>query len=178
MRKLLVVLCALTALLSVTAFALASEPTAGTLSVDDGKGLVMIELRGSVLGRIGNGTLRVTDLTPNDRYVPLVTGRKLKEERLGPRAVLYRGQGLRFRLVGGGYRLVARGSGMAVSAVGRGWVVLDGDPKFFGDEAGIYSFDGVDCSVEPLSCTPLPTEPQRFLLEPPAAEPPSPKVRS
>jgi hypothetical protein len=177
MRKLLVLLCALIALLSVTAFASAGEPTAGTLSVERGKGLVMIELRGSVLGRIGTGTLRVTDLTPNDRYAPLVVGRKLKEERLSPRTVLYRGQGLRFRLVGGGYRMVARGSGMAVSAVGRGWVVLDGDPKFLGDEAGIYSFDGVDCSLEPLSCTPLPTEPERFLLEPPAPEPPSPKVK-
>ena len=177
MRKLLVLLCALTALASSTV-ASAGEPTAGTLSVERGKGLVMIELRGSVLGRIGNGTLRVTDLTPYDRYAPLVTGRKLKEERLGPRTVLYRGQGVRFRLVGGGYRLVARGSGMAVSAVGRGWVVLDGDPKFVGDEAGIYSFGGVDCSVEPLACTPLPTEPERFLLEPAPPEPPTPTVKS
>jgi hypothetical protein len=178
MRKLLAMLCALTALLSTAAFAWAGEPTVGTLSLERGKGVVMIELRGSVLGRIGTGTLRVTDLTPNDRYGPLVSGRKLREERIGPRTVFYRGQGLRFRLVGGGYRLVARGSGMAVSAVGRGWVVLDGEPKFVGDEAGVYSFDGVDCSVEPLSCTPLPTEPERFLLEPPPAEPPTPKVRS
>jgi hypothetical protein len=177
MRKLLFALPALTALFVATAFAWAGEPSAGTLSVERGKGLVTIELRGSVLGRIGTGTLRVTDLTPNDRFAPLVVGRRMKEERLGPRTVLYRGQGLRFRLVGGGYRMVARGSGMAVSAVGRGWVVLDGDPRFLGDEAGIYSFDGVDCGVEPLSCTPLPTEPERFLLEPPPEEPPTPKAR-
>jgi hypothetical protein len=176
MRKLLLLVCALTALASST-IASGAEPTAGTLSVERGKGLVMVEVRGSMLGRIGTGTLRVTDLTPNDRYGALVTGRKLKEERVGPRTVVYRGQGLRFRMVGGGYRMVARGSGMAVSAVGRGWVVLDGDPKFLGDEAGIYSLDGVDCSVEPLGCTPLPADPQRFVLEAPPAEPPTPLTK-
>jgi hypothetical protein len=177
MRKLLGLLCALTALTAST-IASAGEPSAGTLSVDDGKGLVMIDLRGSVLGRIGSGTLRVTDLTPNDRYAPLVNGRKVTQERLGARTTIYRGQGLRFRLVGGGYRMVARGSGIAVSAVGRGWVVLDGDPKFFGDDAGVYSLGGTDCSVEPLTCTPLPTEPERFLLEPSPPELPQPKVKS
>jgi hypothetical protein len=166
MRKLLV-LCALTALVSATANALAVPPDAGTLSVEQGKGVVMIDLRGSVLGRVSNGSLRVTDQTPLDRYAPVVVGRKLTQERIGPRTVLYRGQGLRFRLLGGGYRMVARGSGITVSAVGRGVVVLDAEPKYFGDDTGVYSLDGVDCSVEPLTCTPLPSEPERFTLEPP-----------
>jgi hypothetical protein len=169
MRKLSVLLCAL-ALASVPTLAWGAQPTSGTLSVERGKGLVMIELRGSVLGRVANGSVRVTDLTPNDRYAPIVAGKKLKEDRLGPRTVLYRGQALRFRMVGGGYRMYVRGSGITVSAVGRGFVTLDGDPKFFGDDAGVYSFDGVDCSVEPLSCTPLPTDPQKFTLEPPVED--------
>jgi hypothetical protein len=176
MRKLLV-LCALTVLASVTAVASAGEPTAGTLSVERGKGVVMIDLRGSVLGRLSNGTLRVTDQTPNDRYFAVVVGRKLTQERVGARTVLYRGQGLRFRMLGGGYRLVARGSGITVSAVGRGVVVLDAEPKFLGDDAGVYSLEGVDCSAEPLTCTPLPSDPERFVLEPaPPPEEPSPKV--
>ena len=151
MRKLLV-LCALTALvLGDLRRRGQSRPTAGTLSVERGKGVVMIELRGSVLGRLSNGTLRVTDQTPNDRYAAVVVGRKLTQERIGPRTILYRGQGLRFRMLGGGYRMVARGSGITVSAVGRGIVVLDAEPKYFGDDTGVYSLDGVDCSVEPLT---------------------------
>ena len=63
--------------------------------------------------------------------------------------------------------MVARGSGIDVSAVGRGVVMLDGEPRFAGDDVGVYSLDGVDCSVEPELCTPLPTEPERFALEPP-----------
>jgi hypothetical protein len=169
MRKLVVLLCALTALAAATV-AWAAEPTGGTLSVERGRGTVMIDLKGSIVGRITNGALRVTDHTPLDRYAAVVSGRKLTETRLGPRTVLYRGQGLRFRMVGGGYRMVARGWGITVSAVGRGTVVLDAEQRFVGDDTGVYSLDGTDCSVEPLSCTPLPIEAERYDLEPPAPE--------
>jgi hypothetical protein len=172
MRKLVLVLCVVCALAVGGSGAWAGEPTGGTLSLERGRGVVTIELRGSVLGRLNVGTLRVTDLTPNDRYTALVVGRKLTQERIGPRTVLYRGQGLRYRMLGGGYKIVARGSGITLSAVGRGVVVLDGDPRFPGDDVGVYSTTpGVDCSAEPLTCTALPTEPERLALEPPPDEP-------
>jgi hypothetical protein len=125
---------------------------------------VLLDVRGSILGRLSSGTLRVTDLTPNDRYVPLVFGRKVSQNPLGPRTTVYKGKGLRFRMLGGRYRVVARGSGIDVSAVGRGATVLDGEPAFLGDDVGVYSLDGVDCSLEPESCLPLPLEPERFTL--------------
>ena len=176
MRKLVVLFCAIAALTAAVA-AWAAQPEPGTLSVERGRGSVMIDLKGSVVGRITSGTLRVTDHTPNDRYAAVVSGRKLTQERMGPRTILYRGQGLRFRMLGGGYRMVARGSGITVSAVGRGVVILDGDPpRYAGDEAGVYSLDGADCSVEPDSCLPLPTEPERYDLVPPAT--PQPKAVS
>lgn len=177
MRKLVFVLCSFAALVAVSSAAWAAEPTAGTLSVERGRGVVMVDLRGSLLGRLVTGSLRVTDHTPNDRYAALVVGRKVTQERLGPRTVLYRGQGLRFRMLGGGYRVVVRGSGISVSAVGRGVVMLDADPRFPGDETGVYSFEeGVDCSLDPTLCTPLPTEPERFALEPPETERPQPRL--
>ena len=173
MRKLVVFVCSLAVLAIAASFAWAGEPSSGTLSVDRGKGVVMIDLRGSVLGRLASGSLRITDQTPNDRFGPLVAGKKLTWERIAPRTVIYRGLGLRFRLVGGGYRMVARGSGITVSAVGRGNVMLDGEPRWPGDEIGLYSRDGADCSAEPESCTPLPVDPERFALEPLPAEPPT-----
>jgi hypothetical protein len=56
------------------------------------------------------------------------------------------------------------GTGIALSAVGRGVVVLDGEPR--ADETtGLYSLtEGVDCSIDPTLCTPLPDEPERFTL--------------
>jgi hypothetical protein len=166
MRKLVLLACSLAVLAAVAvASAGAAVDQPGSLSVDDGRGTVVLELRGSVLGRLGNGSIRVTDLTPRDPFGEIVMGKNLlPEERVGPRTVLYRGQGLRFRMLGGRYRIRVVGTGIAVSAVGRGVVVLDGERR--ADETtGLYSLtEGVDCSIEPTLCTPLPDEPERFTL--------------
>jgi hypothetical protein len=144
----------------------AGEPANGTLSIERGKGLVVLEIRGSVLGRLTAGTIRVTDTTPRDRFLPVVLGRRVTQERVGPRTVVYRGQGLRFRMVGGGYRIVVRGEGLSLSAVGRGSVALQGERKLPTDDAGVYSLDGVDCSEEAELCLPLPAELERHPLRP------------
>ncbi len=176
MRNLALALCALAAFVGAASIAGAAEPNVGTLSVERGKGVVMVDLRGSLLGRLGTGSIRVTDLTPNDRFAPMVVGRRMTQERVGARTVLFRGQGLRFRMLGGGYRVVIRGSGISVSAVGRGTVMLDAEPRFAGDDAGVYSLDGVDCSLEPELCTPLPVAPERFVLEPAPTDRPQPRL--
>ena len=170
MRTLTLLACSVATVTALAGSAGAAEPIVGVLSVERGKGVVVIEIRGSVLGRLANGSLRVTDNTPRDRYAALVVGRRLTQERIGLRTVVYRGQGLRFRMVGGGYRIVARGTGIALSAIGRGVVSLDGERKAPEDDAGVYSFDGVDCGMEPELCTPLPDEPERFTLGPPPDE--------
>jgi hypothetical protein len=123
----------------------------------------VLDIRGVVHGRLASGTLQVTDRTPRDRFEEIVNARSLTEERLGPRTVLYRGQGLRFRMIGGRYRIVVRGTGVAISAYGRGAVQLDGEPRADGF-TGLYSLSGADCSLEPALCTPLPDEPQRFTV--------------
>jgi len=169
MRKLILITCSIVAA-AVVASAGAVEPSVGALSVERGKGAVTLELRGSVLGRVSTGTLRVSDTTPHDRFTALVVGRKLTQERIGPRTVLYRGNGLRFRMVGGGYRIVVRGTGISLSAVGRGSVTLDGERATDGD-AGVYSLDdGVDCGSEPELCVALPEEPERFVLGAPVEQ--------
>jgi hypothetical protein len=165
MRKLSLLACSIVAAATIGGSAGAAEPDVGVLSVEGGKGAVMLDLRGSVLGRLSFGTLRVTDQTPRDRYVALVVGRKLTQERVGPRTVVYKGQGLRFRMVGGGYKIVVRGTGISLSAVGRGVVSLDAERRIALDDAGVYSLeDGVDCGVEPHLCVALPDEPSRFVL--------------
>ncbi len=164
MRVLVLFVCSTVACAAFLGAARAAAPDGGVLSVERGKGVVVLDVRGSILGRLSGGTLRVTDLTPNDRYVPLVFGRKVSQDRIGSRTTVYKGKGLRFRMLGGRYRVVARGNGIDVSAVGRGVTVLDGEPAFLGDDPGVYSLDGVDCSLEPESCLPLPLEPERFTL--------------
>ena len=53
---------------------------------------------------------------------------------------------------------------MSVSAVGVGEVVLDGDPRWIGDDVGVFSLDGVDCVMASQLCLPVPTEPTRYDL--------------
>jgi hypothetical protein len=141
-----------------------AEPTNGTLSVVRGKGFVMLEMRGSILGRLAYGTVTVTDQTPRDPYTATVAGKKLKELRVGPRTIRYKGQALRFRMVGGSWRVLVRGNGIALSAVGRGAVTLQADRLSPLDDAGVYSLDGVDCSADVTGCTPLPDDLERFPL--------------
>ena len=163
MRTLALIACLVVGA-TLTGAAGAVDPGSPELSVERGKGTVTLELRGSMLGLLGNGVLTVTDLTPRDRYVATVVGRKMKTLYVGPRTTRYKGQGLRFRMLGGGFRTVIRGSGIALSAVGKGWVTLDGDRLSALDDAGVYSLNGVDCSLEPTSCTPLPDVTERYVL--------------
>jgi hypothetical protein len=165
MRMLALLACSLTAAAAFAGGAGAVDPQNGTLSVARGKGVVVLEVRGSVLGRLGNGVLTVTDLTPRDRYTAMVVAKKMKDARpVGAKTMRYRGQGFRFRMLGGGYRVTVRGTGIALSAVGHGFVTLDGDRTTSFDDAGVYSLDGVDCGAEPESCTPLPDTPERYAL--------------
>jgi hypothetical protein len=164
MRSLIFLACTLAIAAALAATAGASGTVNGTLSVGEGRGDVRIDLRGSVIGRLGNGTLRVTDLTPRDPFGEIVHGRDLVEESLGPRTAVYRGQAIRFRMLGGAYRVVLRGRGIDLAAVGRGLVWLDGDPRPLDESTGLYSVTGVDCGIEPLLCTPLPDELARFTI--------------
>jgi hypothetical protein len=166
MRMLALFACSivLAAISAAGARAVQPTPTNGTLSIEHGKGLVMLDVRGSILGRLGNGVVTVTDQTPRDPYTATVAGKKLTLVRLGPRTIRYRGQALRFRMVGGGWRVVVRGSGIALSAVGRGAVTLQAYRLNPLDDAGVYSLDGVDCSTDETSCTPLPDDLERFAL--------------
>lgn len=178
MRPLVTLACLLTAVAALAAAAGAAEPEVGYLSVERGRGSIVLEVRGSVLGRLANGTITVVDRTPSDPYVGSVTGRRIVvQRRLGPYKFMVRGQGLRFRMVGGGYRIAIRGGGIALSVVGRGNVTLDGDPRWLLDDLGVYSQEeGIDCSVEPASCTPIGDEPLRLKLEP-APETPKQALR-
>ena len=125
----------------------------GTLSVDDGHGKVVVQAKGAIIGRLTSGTVLVYDLTPNDVFEPFVSGDDYVR-LVGETGIQYGGRNLRFRLIGGAYRVVVKGAGIDVSVVANGFAVLEGDV----DEAGVYSVDGADCRVGPnaSSCKALP----------------------
>ena len=164
MRKAVLFACLAAVSAALVGTARGAEPETGTLSVEGGRGVFTLEVRGSTLGTLSNGSIVVVDRSLSDPYVPIVTGRRVVQRKLGPTRVQVRGWGLRFRMLGGSYRFVIRGTGLALSSVGRGFVLLDGEPHVPGDDMGVYSLDGADCSAEPQSCVPVPDDPIRLKL--------------
>jgi hypothetical protein len=135
MRKLLVLLVLVLAL-PVAAYAQLRAAN-GTLSIREGRGVVELDARGSMTGRL-NGRLTVTDPKPFDLKRPVVYGAKKTIYR-NARTTVYQGKNVRFRL--GGARFVIRLEGRAIflSAIAHGTGTIDGA----GDPSANVFYDGV-----------------------------------
>jgi hypothetical protein len=162
MRKVLALVSLLALALPVAGLAAlaAKRVGEGTLSVEDGRGKVIVQVRGGAIGRLERGTVRIFDLTPNDANVPVVSGDDRPLKFFGENGIEYAGVGLRFRIIGGGFRIVIEGRGIDLSVVGRGSGAVKGETL----EPGLYSLDGSDCRTRPATCDPLPELMKRFQL--------------
>jgi hypothetical protein len=109
----------------------------GTLTVRDGRGVLFVRVRGSIIGQLGKGTLTVTE-TPDLRATIVVRGAE-RTRYPSATATVFSGSNIRFRIAHN-RRLTIRLNGKRVnfSVVGRGdgWMDGLGDPA-----AGIF-FDG------------------------------------
>ena len=164
MRKTVVLLVVLALALPAAGVAglLAVRAGEGTLSVEDGRGTVTLKARGGVIGRLDRGTVTIYDLTPEDANDPYVFGDDQPVQLVGETGIRYAGAGLRFRLVGGSFRIVITGRGIDLSAVGKGNGTIRAELDVL--DPGVYSLEGVDCRKEVESCEPLPERNQRFQL--------------
>jgi len=136
-------------------YAVAGGSDDGTLSVRAGVGRVFLNITGTVVGRLGgNGFIRVTDPNPNEGSGFDFTGcdvtRDLSDSTrdLGDSTLICKsnnGKGVvRFRAIGGNYRITIQGSGIFLSAVGHGYTTLNGagnDPTWPGTFDGTYSIN-------------------------------------
>lgn len=150
MRKPLILLGLLA--LAAPVAGLSAQSSEGTLSVENGRGKVTLQVRGGVIGRLERGSVTFFDLTPEDLYDPWVFGDDEAVRFVGDTGITYSGSGLRFRLGGGGFRVVVTGRGIDLSAVGKGSGSIQGAAV----DPGLYSVDGVDCRTSRGSCKPLP----------------------
>jgi hypothetical protein len=165
MRKTFLLLALLA--LGLPVAGMASQSTGeGTLSVEDGRGKVTIQARGGVIGRLDRGTVTIFDLTPEDAYEPLVFGDDQPVALVGETGIKYTGSAMRFRFIGGRYRILIQGRGIDLSVVGKGFGSIKGDPG----QTGVYSLEGADCRKDRAACKLLPEIEKRFVLEAPAAE--------
>jgi hypothetical protein len=87
---------------------------AGTLSVEDGLGMVTVKGTGTLVGRMERGEILIVDLTPGDQWSPRLNG--VPRGRLAG----LRGRTVNFYVPGGRYQVTLRGEGISLSARGSG----------------------------------------------------------
>ncbi len=154
MRRLLFIVLAICLGLPAGASAVQELPGDGSLVVDNARGLVTVRARGGIIGRFDSGRLVVEDPQEGDGSGPIVYGADRIRE-LGPRTTLYIGEDIRFRLIGGFYRVSVNAYGMDISAVGRGTAMLDGSG--FAEQPGRFQINGGPWQ-------PMPDEATRYML--------------
>lgn len=139
MRKLLVPFLIALAI-PATAFSRSPQPPPvdnGTLSIREGRGIVHLNARGSITGRL-NGKIAITDPNPYDAKRPVVHG-STKTIYRNEKTTVYQGRKVRFRLIGAPFQVRMDGRAIFVSAIGRGKGMLDGA----GDLEENIFYDGV-----------------------------------
>jgi hypothetical protein len=162
MRRFLILTAVLAAVTVPLALA-ADTPVDGTLSVKRGRGLVVLKLKGTVIGRVAkNGRVQVRDFRPLDGNDPQLTCRP-HVRRIGAGTWLCKGRNIGFRVEDGRFNVNVRGTGISISAVGRGQVTVDG-----AGDTGVS--DGV-MSVDSAPYGSLPDEPTTLFLGTPPAGP-------
>jgi len=138
MRRFLVPLLLATVLVPAAALAAPGAPSDGTVSVKNGNGKIAIVARGSFIGYCDTCSIWVNDPDPTDGEGPLITNSEVSLN-LTDTKTFYRGSQMRFRMVGGFWRVIVKGTGIDLSGIGHGQVVLDGAG---GSTDGTYQFDG------------------------------------
>jgi hypothetical protein len=139
MRRLLVISAVLTALTVPLAQAETSQGD-GTLSVKKGRGTLMLKLKGTVIGRVNtSGRVQIRDFKPFDGNNPQLTCQP-KPRHLSLGVTLCTGKNIAFRVNDGRFNVQVKGNGISISAVGRGWVDVDGTGET-GVPDGLMSID-------------------------------------
>jgi hypothetical protein len=126
-------------------------PTDGTLSVKDARGVVTIQGRGGVIGSFNKGSVLINDPVDGDGTGPIVTGDEWSNEKTDT-ATVWGGTRVRFRIIGGSFRVVVRGRGVNLSFVGKGNVILNGAGT---DDDGSYAVNGDDYNLIPAFALPF-----------------------
>lgn len=138
MRRLLVIFGVLALVVPASSVAGRQDPGDGTFSLRGGHGIFTVSARGAVIGSFTRGKVIITDPIDGDGTGPIVSGDDWQKERSDTTTV-YGGKGVRFRLIGGTFRIKVVATGVTLSVVGHGTVTLNGAGS--GDD-GSYSFNG------------------------------------
>jgi hypothetical protein len=154
MRSLLLTIALLVALALPAATAARTQgATDGTLSIRDGRGKITLTVRGGVIGSFAVGSVTITDPIDGDGTGPIVTGEDFPPIERSDTTTTWRGNKVRFRIIGGSFRVIVKGRGINLSLIGKGQVTLNGAGT---DDDGTYAAnDGAYGPIPDLLAFPL-----------------------
>src|SRR5712691_4255275 len=119
MRRLLVIFGVLALAAPAASVAGKRDPSDGTLSVRNGRGTFSINGKGVIIGSFVHGKVVITDPIDGDGTGPIVSGDDWHKDR-DDKTTVSGGTKVRFRLVGGTFRIRVVGTGVNLSVVGNG----------------------------------------------------------
>jgi hypothetical protein len=141
MRYIVVVLAVVSAaFIAPTAGAQSLERSltaSGTLSLREGAGVADVIARGGILGQVDRGRVFIRDLRDGADTDINVWGADWRRV-IDSRTTVYGGRSLRFRALGGAWRVRMKGRGIDASAAGRGSVTLRGEDGEFSVDGGSH----------------------------------------
>lgn len=146
MRRLLTFAVLAGLVLPAAAFARPAGINDGTLSIQDGDGKIVIAGRGGVIGSFAKGSVTISDPIDGDGTGPIVSGDERTRD-ISDTTTTWSGKGVRFRIIGGTFRIVVRGRGINLSFVGKGNVTITGAGTL---DDGTYSVNGGDYNAVPF----------------------------
>jgi hypothetical protein len=152
MRRFFVIAVLVSALLAPVA-ARAAQGADGTVTLKNATGVFVVSGKGTIVGQIDKGRVRIEDPVPNDGGPAIVSGAE-HARPLSDTKWLYSGNDVAFRMIGGTFAIRVEGQGVDLAFVGRGTITVT--EKSF--DSGQYSLDGGD------TFKPVPTLQTTFLV--------------
>ena len=137
MRSLLVVVASAALALPGLAWTATGALDDGTLSVRNGDGVVFVSVRGTLIGACDSCRVSIVDPSPDDGAPAVVTGNEDHKEISDTRDI-YSGKDVRFRMVGGFFKIKVSGYGIDLAVVAKGW----GRIQAYDSNTGTYSVNG------------------------------------
>jgi hypothetical protein len=101
--------------------------------------VLALRIEGAVVGEVDGGRIVIDDPNATDGPAPTVSG-ATRSRDISDTATVYTGAHMRFRAIGGMFRIRVYGYGVNINAVGLGTVRLAGSTALVAD--GQYSING------------------------------------
>jgi hypothetical protein len=137
MRSLLVLVVSAALALPGLAWAATRALDDGTLSVRNGDGVVFVSARGTLIGTCDHCRISIVDPSPDDGAPPVVSGYEGHRD-ISDTHDLWSGYDVRFRMVGGFFKVKVSGYGIDLAVVAKGW----GRIQAYDSNTGTYSVNG------------------------------------